>query len=135
MFLSENNSSSGGSAGEAPQYKLPASGKSGVEAAKDVPSWAKGNRPMVGENGKSFAKRLLDQKYGEGQWNDTGPGSEYSKIKKWVIGASSIPNSSLSHMTDTIHYADDNFERVYMVGGLSRAPTSPTCTRSFCITR
>jgi hypothetical protein len=38
---------------------------------------------MVGESGKDFAKRLLDQRYGEGQWRGTGPGSEYSKIKKW----------------------------------------------------
>jgi RHS repeat-associated protein len=66
-----------------PSFKNPVSGRSGAEAARDVPSWAKGSRPMVGENGKGFAGRLLDGQYGAGQWTGTGPGSEYSKIKKW----------------------------------------------------
>ena len=39
-------------------------GQSGKEAAKDVPSWAKGEHPRIGEDGKTFAKRLLDKKYG-----------------------------------------------------------------------
>ena len=56
--------------------------KSGKEKANDVPSWAKGNSPYPGESGKDFAKRLMDEKYGEGNY-DTGPGSEYNKIKKW----------------------------------------------------
>jgi len=57
-------------------------GLSAKEAAKDVPSWAKGNRPFVGENGKDFAKRLLDEKYGAGNYSK-GPTSEFNKIKKW----------------------------------------------------
>lgn len=57
-------------------------GLSGKEEAKDVPSWAKGNRPYVRENGKYFAKRLCDAQYGTGNYK-TGPGSEYNKIKKW----------------------------------------------------
>ncbi len=40
------------------------------------------HRPLAAENGKDFAKRLLDEKYGPGNYN-TGPGSEYNKIKKW----------------------------------------------------
>ena len=80
-LFSTNSSSSSGS--NAPQYQVPASGKSAAEAARDVPSWAKGNRPLVGENGKSFAKRLMDEQYGKGKWKDTGPGSEYNKVKKW----------------------------------------------------
>ncbi|PTL75476.1 hypothetical protein [Vitiosangium sp. GDMCC 1.1324] len=64
------------------QYKAPKSGVSGKEGAKDVPSWAKGERPKVNESGKDFAKRLLDKKYGEGNY-DKGPGSEFSKIQKW----------------------------------------------------
>lgn len=56
--------------------------QSGKEKANDVPSWAKGNKPNPGESGKDFAKRLLDEKYGPGNY-DTGPGSEYNKIKKW----------------------------------------------------
>jgi hypothetical protein len=64
------------------QYKTPKSGVSGKEGAKDVPSWAKGERPKVHESGKDFAKRLLDKKYGEGNY-DKGPGSEFNKIQKW----------------------------------------------------
>ena len=64
------------------EYKQPVSGKSGKEAADDVPSWAKGKRPKKGESGKEFAKRLLDEKYGKGNYT-TGPGSEYNKIRKW----------------------------------------------------
>ena len=57
-------------------------GLSSKEAAKDVPSWAKGQRPLTIENGRQFAERLLDEKYGKGNY-PTGPGSEFSKIKKW----------------------------------------------------
>lgn len=36
---------------------------------------------------ENFAKRLMDQQYGKGEWNktkaDVGPGSEYQGIKKW----------------------------------------------------
>lgn len=64
------------------QYKTPRSGVSGKEGAKDVPSWAKGERPTVNESGKDFAKRLLDKKYGEENY-DKGPGSEFNKIQKW----------------------------------------------------
>jgi YD repeat-containing protein len=48
-----------------------------------VPSWAEGERPLPGESAKDFAKRLCDQRYGAGNY-DTGPTSEYSKIKKWA---------------------------------------------------
>ena len=70
-------------AGDAqPQYKTPKSGQSGKEASKDVPSWARGERPLVGENGDAFAKRLLDKQYGDRK-HEVGPGSEFSKIKKY----------------------------------------------------
>jgi hypothetical protein len=62
--------------------KTPKAGASGAEAAKDVPSWAKGERPFVGEDGKAFAKRLLDTKYGPGKW-DSGPTSEFNRIQKF----------------------------------------------------
>jgi hypothetical protein len=64
------------------QYKKPKSGVSGKEGAKDVPSWARGQRPKIGESGKDFAKRLLDEKYGEGNY-EKGAKSEFSKIQKW----------------------------------------------------
>lgn len=56
--------------------------KSGKEKASDVPSWARGKKPLSGESGKGFAKRLLDEQYGEGNWSGTGPGSEFSKLRK-----------------------------------------------------
>lgn len=62
-------------------YKKPKSG-SGKDKATDVPSWAKGKRPKKSEDGKAFAKRLCDERYGAGNY-DKGPGSEYNKIKKW----------------------------------------------------
>ncbi len=72
---------SGGGKGQ-PQYKRTKPGQSGKEAAKDVPSWAKGNRPKVTDDGNDFATRLCDDRYGPGNY-PTHPGSEYGKIKKW----------------------------------------------------
>ncbi len=42
----------------------------------------RGERPLTTENGRDFAKRLLDDKYGAGNYPN-GPGSEFNKIKKW----------------------------------------------------
>jgi hypothetical protein len=68
--------------GENKKKKKPKSKTSGKEGAKDVPSWAKGERPFEDENGEEFADRLLDDKYGKGNYSK-GPKSEHSKIKKW----------------------------------------------------
>lgn len=57
-------------------------GTSGKEGAKDIPSWAQGERPNVGESGKKFADRLLGDKYGKGNF-PKGPGSEHNRIRKW----------------------------------------------------
>jgi len=56
---------------------------SGKEKADDIPSWVQGQKPQDGESGKDFAGRLLDAKYGKGKYN-TGPGSEYNKLKKYA---------------------------------------------------
>lgn len=66
-------------------FKIPVPGLSGKEGAKDAPSWAKqsGAKPKVGETGKQFAKRLLDAKYGEGNWK-SGPATEFNQIQKWA---------------------------------------------------
>src|SRR5690349_12920497 len=54
-----SGSDSGGSPEDAtPQYKKPKPGLSGTEGAKDVPEWARGQRPLVTEDGKKFAQRL-----------------------------------------------------------------------------
>lgn len=63
-------------------YKRRKAGLSGKEAANAVPSWAVGEQPLTTENGREFAERLLDEKYGVGNY-PTGPGSEFNKIKKW----------------------------------------------------
>lgn len=63
------------------KFKKPKSG-SGKEKASNAPSWAHGNKPYKGESGKDFAKRLMDSKYGSGNY-DKGPGSEYNQIRKW----------------------------------------------------
>jgi hypothetical protein len=61
-------------------------GDKGKEAATDTPSWVKneGHRPCKNpnEDGKAFAKRLLDEKYSAGNYK-TGAGSEYSQIQKY----------------------------------------------------
>jgi hypothetical protein len=64
------------------QFKTKKAGLSGKEAASDVPSWAHGKRPLTIEDGTQFAERLLDAKYGKGNY-PRGPGSEFNKIKKW----------------------------------------------------
>lgn len=62
-------------------YKKPKKGGKGKVGATDAPSWAKGKPPYVEESGPEYAKRLMDEQY-PGGWSDTGPGSEYNKIKK-----------------------------------------------------
>ena len=70
------------------QFKKKKPNISGKEGAKGVPDWVKeeGLRPYVGESGKEFAKRVMDAKYGKGNWDpkNTGPESEFSKIKKYA---------------------------------------------------
>ena len=67
------------------EYKNKKPNVSGKEGAKDVPSWVKeeGWRPKVGESGKDFAKRVLDEKYGAGNYNPREE-PEFSQIKKWA---------------------------------------------------
>ena len=56
--------------------------RSGRERGTDIPSWAKGQKARPGEQPSETAKRLLDEQYGVGNWSNTGPESEYNKIKK-----------------------------------------------------
>ncbi len=62
-------------------YKDPKSGLSGKQGAKDVPSWVQGQRPLRSEDGNAFATRLMDCKYGKGNYNNRS--GEYSKIRKY----------------------------------------------------
>lgn len=61
------------------QYKKPISG-SGKDKATDIPSWANGKRPYIWENGKNYAQRLMDERYGKGNWKKSS--QEYNKLKK-----------------------------------------------------
>jgi hypothetical protein len=66
------------------EYKKPREGAKGKKGATDIPSWAKGQSPKKGESGKDFARRLMDQKYGKGNWSrEDGQGREYSQLKKY----------------------------------------------------
>jgi hypothetical protein len=56
-------------------------GLTGKEAASDVPSWVRGQAPTRAENGKEFARRMMDRKYGIGNW--TTKDKEYSRIQKF----------------------------------------------------
>ena len=68
--------------GMAEQFKDTILRVGGKEGAKNPPSWPEGQRPRVGESGKDFAQRLLDEKYGKGNYKK-GADSEFSKIQKW----------------------------------------------------
>ena len=62
--------------------------KSQKEKAAEPISWlekykAPEDYVQPGESGKDYAKRMSDKESGEGQY-DTGPGSDYNKIKKQV---------------------------------------------------
>lgn len=63
--------------GGVPEYKVPRSGQTGKESSDDVPSWARGQRPYKGENGKDFADRICPDGCKK------GPGSDWNKIRKW----------------------------------------------------
>jgi hypothetical protein len=63
------------------KYKKPKAGATGKAGATDIPSWVR-EFPRVGENGNQYATRLLDAKYGKGNY-PTGSGSEYNEIKKY----------------------------------------------------
>jgi hypothetical protein len=69
------------------QFKERVSGLSGKEAATDKPSWIDAwpdGRPGVGESGTVFAARMMDKKYGLGNWERVGQqGTEFSQLKKF----------------------------------------------------
>ena len=101
-------------------HKKTRAGLSAKEAANDVPSWAQGDRPFTTENGRQFAERLLDEKYGKGNY-PTGPGSEFSKIKKWGGRAFERRAKRRWRMTKVyvlqhVHALEDGEEDVKFIG-------------------
>jgi len=53
----------------------------------------RGQRPYVGESGRDFAKRVMDGKYGPGNWSESGP--EYKQIQKYGDRSFRDPKSIL----------------------------------------
>jgi len=51
----------------------------------DVYDWIKEWEPRTGEDGKAFAKRIMDLKYGKGKY-EKGSDTEYSKAQKYADG-------------------------------------------------
>ncbi len=72
-------------AGDRP-FKKPVSG-TGKEKADDVPSWVKHHpegKPYVTENGKDFATRMLDTRYGRGRWSMEEHDRLFSMLRKYA---------------------------------------------------
>jgi hypothetical protein len=55
--------------------------KSEKDKASDIPSWAEGEKPRPGENGKAFAKRLCDNRFGKNAYPTRGS-CDYQQLKK-----------------------------------------------------
>ncbi|MCP3658867.1 MAG: hypothetical protein GY830_00525, partial [Bacteroidetes bacterium] len=68
------------------RYKKPKKSKtklSAKERASNAPDWAKQYKPRIDEDGKAFAKRLMNEKYGAGNYKK-GSKTEFSEIQKWA---------------------------------------------------
>lgn len=69
-------------------FKTRAPHMTGKEASTDIPSWARNwpdARPGIHEDGKMFATRMMDRKYGKGGWQRTGQqGEEFSELRKFA---------------------------------------------------
>jgi hypothetical protein len=69
------------------KFKDRISGLTDKEAATDIPSWTDkwpDARPGMEESGTTFATRMMNKKYGVGQWERTGQqGTEFSQLKKF----------------------------------------------------
>jgi hypothetical protein len=64
-------------------FRVPIPGQGGAEGAKDIPSFARGIRPYVGEKPGETAERVMDGQWGRGRWkNDPERESEFSKLQK-----------------------------------------------------
>jgi hypothetical protein len=67
-------------------------GQSGKENASGIPSWARGQPRMTGENPKAYSERLMDRRYGAGNWEDNDDRlGERQKIQKFGQRAFRIP--------------------------------------------
>jgi len=58
------------------------------DRATDIPSWEKNmpnNRTFKAENGRAFAERLMNDRYGKGNWDMKNPKrrTEFSELQKY----------------------------------------------------
>jgi hypothetical protein len=60
---------------------------------KDIPVWALGQQPDVGENGGDFAWRLMDEHYGTGNW--TRDNDEFDQLRKFGNRGALHPRANL----------------------------------------
>ena len=56
--------------------------KSKKERSTNAPEWPKYKKQKKGESKKQYATRILNEKYGKGNWRK-GSESEYSRIIKY----------------------------------------------------
>jgi hypothetical protein len=71
----------GGNEQGAGVYEAKSSKKSSKERSSDIPSWSRGKSALPGENGNDYATKLLNEKYGKGNWKK-GPNTEHNKLRK-----------------------------------------------------
>ena len=64
-------------------YTKKQSRKSGKELGNDYPGWSDYEPPEDDEDQEDYLKRILDKKYGKGNWK-RGPKSAYNQIKKAI---------------------------------------------------
>jgi hypothetical protein len=88
-----------GAGGAAAGFKIRKAGLSGKEAASDIPSWAEGTAPMLNESGKQYATRLMNEKYGAGNWK-SGPGTEFNRLQKYGDRAFEDPPKPAADVPD-----------------------------------
>ena len=75
--------------GWVPRAMAPRPGRSGPDGATDIPSFARGTRPTekapdVWEKPGEYARRIMDDRYGRGSWENTPERlQEFRKIQKY----------------------------------------------------
>ena len=48
----------------------------------DIPSWAAGERPYVGESGNKFAIRVMEKQFGKGKYDKRS--KNFTKLRKYA---------------------------------------------------
>ena len=87
--------------------------RSKKQRSTDKPSWV--NKDMLDSNlsAQENAKRILDNKYGPGNWKK-GPGTDYNKIVKWITRNCSIYEVPSNINSAGRFFNDDFGNRMYI---------------------